>query len=636
MDDRILEGYNKDFSKEFDLTGISPSKQFEHFVNYCVISSHALEAFDLEDVSVGDGVPGIDGIAIVVNDHLVTSVDEIDYFKKSFGKLDAKFIFSQAKTSARFDMGDIGNFLFAVRDFFAKHTSSDINEDLLDAWQLKEHLYDLSIDLEGPPPLLLSYATSGKWTSDANLITRIDSELNLLKHTNLFGEVNFVPLDSDKLKERYRELRNKVVKEIEFDKYITLPKIDGITEAYIGILPATQYLRLLTDAEGNLQKTLFYDNVRDFQGDNPVNREIKESIRDNRHNDAVVVLNNGITVVAKSTTKIGSLFKIRDFQVVNGCQTSHVLYLNRDAITEKVFIPFKLIVTENPEISNRVIKATNRQTEVKVEAFESLSPFHRKLEEFFATFEKEKGQRLYYERRSRQYENQPVPRTHVISIATQAKCFLAMFLDEPQSTHRYYGEILKTYRTRLFAEDHSPFPYYISAFSFYLLEQFFFTNEIPRFFKKYRYHMLTLFRHQVSGPNLPPLTSKKMDEYCDKLTPVLWNRSEALEKFTQVKQIIENALSQTTLNRYDTPRLRAFTIELLNAPRTERLSGTVKYYNDQRGFGFIEVPGEPDLFVHITAMRTSAVKELLVNQVVEFSIVEGKQGTEARDVEIIG
>ena len=91
-------------------------------------------------------------------------------------------------------------------------------------------------------------------------------------------------------------------------------------------------------------------------------------------------------------------------------------------------------------MANQIIKATNRQTEVKLEAFESLSPFHRTLEEFYASFLTDATKRLYYERRSKQYANTPVKPTAIVSLSAQAQSFLGMFLNEPHSTHRYYGE----------------------------------------------------------------------------------------------------------------------------------------------------------------------------------------------------
>lgn len=104
-------------------------------------------------------------------------------------------------------------------------------------------------------------------------------------------------------------------------------------------------------------------------------------------NDKFVLLNNGITIVAKNANKVVTAFKISDFQIVNGCQTSHILFYGKDKITDSLIYQIKLIITDDSEVINRVIKATNQQTEVKREAFETLTPFHKSLEEFYLSHE---------------------------------------------------------------------------------------------------------------------------------------------------------------------------------------------------------------------------------------------------------
>ena len=92
----------------------------------------------------------------------------------------------------------------------------------------------------------------------------------------------------------YRELHHKIVREFAFEKHTILPQIAGVQEAYIGIVPCQEYLKLICDDEGSLNRRLFYDNVRDFQGHNPVNREIEESVRDANQNDRFSLLNKVI------------------------------------------------------------------------------------------------------------------------------------------------------------------------------------------------------------------------------------------------------------------------------------------------------------------------------------------------------
>jgi hypothetical protein len=45
----------------------------------------------------------------------------------------------------------------------------------------------------------------------------------------------------------------------------------------------------------------------------------------------------------------------------------------------------------------------------------------------------------------------------------QVKCFVAMFLNDPHSTHRYYGELLDANRSKMFLPSHSPLPYFLSG-----------------------------------------------------------------------------------------------------------------------------------------------------------------------------
>ena len=63
-----------------------------------------------------------------------------------------------------------------------------------------------------------------------------------------------------------------------------------------------------------------------------------------------------------------------------------------------------------------------------------------------------------------------------------------------------------------------------------------------------------------------------------------------------------------------------------------RSKGKVKWFNEQRGFGFIEQPNGEDLFVHYTAIQGEGFKTLEEGQEVEFDIVEGPKGLQAANV----
>jgi CspA family cold shock protein len=61
-------------------------------------------------------------------------------------------------------------------------------------------------------------------------------------------------------------------------------------------------------------------------------------------------------------------------------------------------------------------------------------------------------------------------------------------------------------------------------------------------------------------------------------------------------------------------------------------SGTVKWFNDQKGFGFITQTGGGDVFVHYTAIASDGFRSLAEGDKVEFDITEGKKGPAATNV----
>ncbi|MBS3970179.1 MAG: cold-shock protein [Clostridia bacterium] len=60
--------------------------------------------------------------------------------------------------------------------------------------------------------------------------------------------------------------------------------------------------------------------------------------------------------------------------------------------------------------------------------------------------------------------------------------------------------------------------------------------------------------------------------------------------------------------------------------------GTVKWFNNEKGFGFIEVEGEKDVFVHFSAIAGDGFKSLEEGQRVEFEVTEGPKGPQAANV----
>lgn len=60
--------------------------------------------------------------------------------------------------------------------------------------------------------------------------------------------------------------------------------------------------------------------------------------------------------------------------------------------------------------------------------------------------------------------------------------------------------------------------------------------------------------------------------------------------------------------------------------------GTVKWFNSEKGFGFISIEGEDDVFVHFSAIKCDGYKTLEEGQAVEFEVVDGEKGPQAANV----
>lgn len=62
------------------------------------------------------------------------------------------------------------------------------------------------------------------------------------------------------------------------------------------------------------------------------------------------------------------------------------------------------------------------------------------------------------------------------------------------------------------------------------------------------------------------------------------------------------------------------------------ITGTVKWFNDEKGFGFIEQQSGPDVFAHFSAIVSEGFKSLQEGQQVEFSVTQGQKGPQAENI----
>ncbi|MEJ0085102.1 MAG: AIPR family protein [Pseudomonadota bacterium] len=566
MKDQILESYVNDFSDAEGFKELSESDQFERFVNYCVVSKQYPREFDIESLSVGGGDDiGSDGVAITVNGNIVQSEEEIEYLLQKNGYIDASFAFIQSKSSPKFKGDQVGTLIFGIKSFFDSAPAIPENEDIKNLRSLKDKIYKHSINFDDPPELRIYFVTTGEWKEPEQITGRVERELADIKARRMFRAVTFTFYDANRLKETYRELRRKTIKEVDFPNHVALPVIPGVRQSFVGSLSATEYVRLISDSDGNLQKSLFEDNVRDFQGTTKVNADIKATLTDTATQAALAILNNGITIIAKKIDPVGAKLKLTDFQIVNGCQSSHVLFEQRAKLKAGTHVIVKFIETTDQDLSGRVIRATNKQTHVTDEAFESLAPFHKDLEEFYNAHSRKIGNPIFYERRSRQYDGSPnIKPSQVVTLAAQTNAYVATTLAQPHSTHRYYGELLEANRSKLFRADDNKEPYFLASLMLNRLDRAFKSGKLPKNLQRFRFQILYM-AHSYNEV----VRQKKKGHSFDETLQLYDINGDCFMVFKACGDLVEHSLRKSKLQLKEAVRSRDFSNELRTAFEAE-------------------------------------------------------------------
>jgi hypothetical protein len=538
--DRVSESLVNEFSSERGIAHLSEDKRFEHFVSFITVGRHYGESFDTEDVLVGSAT-GIDGIAVIVNGMLITDVESLEEMD-SAAELDVTFIFVQADRGSGFDAAKIGNFGFAVSDFFREQPTLPQNEKISSAADIMSAVYKRSTKFKrGNPACRLYYATTGTWVGDSVLESRLKAVVDDLTTTSLFREVTFTPLGADGIQKLYRQTKNAIEREFIFENRVTIPEVPGVTQAYLGFLPVPELLKIVTDDNGEMIGSLFYSNPRDWQDYNEVNSEIKSTLESDAKS-RFVLMNNGITIIARDVRPTGNKFVIEDYQIVNGCQTSHVLFDQADNKDKSVAVPVRLIGTQDETVINAIIRATNRQTQVTEDQFFALQEFPKQLEQFFQTFPVQ--QRLYYERRSRQYDRLAIEKTRVITQPNVIKAFAAMFLEEAHRTTRNYSALKARVGKEIFGKGHRMEPYYTAAFALYKLEYLFRSGKLEPKYKPARFHILLAVRLLGNPAPLPRfMNSREMESYCTPILTTLWDSTTSDELITRAAKVVDSAAS---------------------------------------------------------------------------------------------
>jgi hypothetical protein len=526
--DIVIDRLVKQFQEDHDLAALPGDEAFEAFTGYCVLSSYYESEFNPDDFRMGGGNDlGIDVAGVLVNGVLLRDEAEVRAAAEQARQLDVRVVVVQAKTSPKFEAKVIADLADNLSHVVAKdrlpYPASDDVENLRNCLTaIYENIAKFS---GGRPQLHVHYATTGNQVADLLRRKAVSAEKMLMK-SGLFDVVDVRCVTRDDLRELYKRATQAVSATFEMPKKMSLPRMPGVEESLLGLLSARELVeKVLTDPTGHIRTALFHENVRDFQGYNGVNAQIRDTIRDEIGHRRFAVLNNGITIVTRNLRVVGDEVHIRDFQVVNGCQTCHVLFGERSHLNNDVQVSVRVVHSADENVITGIIAATNRQTAVSEEDLSTREDFHKQLEDWFAA--QDAPRRLFYERRSKQYAaRQDVEKTRVINRSQLTRAYAAMFLGEPSAVG-HYKDLTTRRKNDLFQPGHLPDAYYVAAATLYRIEWLLRTRRVRAGLRPVRYHLMAALRWQLLGDERLPASPKKASEQCRRLIELVWEPGKA-------------------------------------------------------------------------------------------------------------
>jgi hypothetical protein len=211
--------------------------------------------------------------------------------------------------------------------------------------------------------------------------------------------------------------------------------------SHVALVSLRDYVAFLTDDDGGLRRYIFDWNVRDYQGNVEVNREIEKSLTDT-DSPEFWWLNNGVTIICSKTSIVGKTYILDDVQIVNGLQTSHTLFrvlhdIRSDHVALDRAVLVRILVTDDPSVRDAVIRATNSQTSVQPASLRATDEVQRTIEAFFL------GKGWFYDRRKNYFRNLGKSPERIVSIPLLAQAVMAMGLSQPNNSRARPSSLLK-------------------------------------------------------------------------------------------------------------------------------------------------------------------------------------------------
>ncbi|SEO19865.1 AIPR protein [Duganella sp. CF517] len=490
----VTKSYFESFCKDFGAP-YEEAKNFEAFVNYCVFSKYSGDNVEASDLVYEGADPGIDGALLFLDDRAVFSVEElIEVFDTTKREYQVTIVLTQAKRSTTWSKQEIDSFVSAIIDYLSETPAQPHSQYLSDFRKMFVAIFQNIGRIKGGLPNIHAYfLTAAPDTEAVEINAAFQIGEAALKKMGYSNETLLVKGHREIIHELWLSAEGPMEARLATVGYAPFPAVPNISNAYVATVTARSFIdAILKDKNGAPRKKLFEENVRDFLGvDVEVNSEIAETLSDADKKARFGLMNNGVTIVASSVRPAGQEIYIRDFQIVNGCQTSNILISMDDVVDNTVCLMIKLIEADEPSVIDDIVRATNRQSKVEDAQFISTLTALRDLEQYFNARGVTEASRIYFERRKGQYRADNVAPVRIFDARETARCYAAMVMMRPDLSSRYPNRLTGELLSEVFVKGAHEEDYYTACFSHYRLRMLTSNKRFDGKYSKLRWHIIT-------------------------------------------------------------------------------------------------------------------------------------------------
>jgi hypothetical protein len=276
-----------------------------------------------------------------------------------------------------------------------------------------------------------------------------------------------------------------------FELTITASPISTTEKDAVCFVPLESYYKFITDEKGYLMKYIFESNVRDYQGKVEVNTSIEQTLEQTDSDEEFWWLNNGITIICSNFRFTGSKLTIEDPQIVNGLQTSNMIFhyfSKQQNTTDNRHVLIRVINPIDSNSRDRIIKATNSQTAMLPAQLRATDKIQKDIEYYF----EQNG--LYYDRRKSFHKNQNRPLAKIIGISALSQAVHALLNAKPHESRARPASLIKDSKiyNQIFNDKYDMQLYLNCAKIIKIIDQFMKSETAADYSKDLKYHLALL------------------------------------------------------------------------------------------------------------------------------------------------